>query len=670
MWIKLYVKRKGKKPLVWIYREGKGDYGFIDILKAGKKQGYYVHITNKGEALDGDEVRFYLRDFKWKEEAVVQSVEKRAERVFVGEIQFTKKTFGFFIPSSSSLKTDVFIWEWHTLWAKHGQKVAVKILSWKGKNPEGQVVEVLWNGDETGLDVISIALEWGARTKFSEDIQKEADKVSKERKEIGIKQRRDLSKLFTFTIDGEDAKDLDDAISIEKFENGNFKLFVHIADVTHYVEEDSFIDREALKRGTSIYLADRVIPMIPEALSNGVCSLNAWEPKLTLTCEMDIAPNGKIIGSKIYESIIESDYRLTYKEVEQIAQYKFRADIDMSDEWNTEPKEKKEEGNIKILLQDNILIKSIQNAYELKKKIESYRIKNGYLQFNFQEAKIIVDAEGKPVDVKLYEKLESNKVIEHFMISANEAVSKKFSWVPFLYRVHPIPDGEDLQKAITTIGSYISLDTTNLTFEWVLSQVSQNNSLSRILLRALPKALYSEKNEGHFWLGLEFYSHFTSPIRRYPDLQIHRIIKQKLSGKLDTNKIAHYKKLLPEVATSNSDSERKAEAIERKVTDLFKMKYMKSRIWEEYKGIISWAIAKGIFIELENTIEWFIPFETIQSKFWGFKKGNYFEFFEESLEFRNKATGMNLRFWDTLKVKVASVDESLLRVEFDLIEKI
>ncbi len=344
----------------------------------------------------------------------------------------------------------------------------------------------------------------------------------------------------------------------------------------------------------------------------------------------------------------------------------------MSDEWNK--KEKKENENedlkVKALLQDKTLIQSIQNAYELKRKIETYRIKNGYLQFNFQEAKILLNEQWDPVDIKPYEKLESNKVIEHFMISANEAVSKKFSWVPFLYRVHPIPEPEDLEKAIKIIGNYTHLDDTNCTFEGVLSQVSKNNALSRILLRALPKAIYSEKNEGHFWLGLEFYSHFTSPIRRYPDLQIHRIIKQKLAGKLDANKVIHYKKLLPEVAKQNSDSERKAEEIERKIDDLFKVKYMKSRIGEEYTGVISWAIAKGIFIELPNTVEWFISLESIQAKFWGFKKGNYFEFLEESLEFSNKATWMRLRFWDTVQVKALSVDETLLRVEFELLQKV
>jgi ribonuclease R len=647
MVLKLYVK-KYRHPLIGIYREGKGDYGFIDTEVKGEKLGFYVHNLNKGNALDGDEVRFYLKNFKGKEEAVVQKIEKRAERV-------------------SILKTDVFIGEKHTLWAQHWQKVAVRIISWKGKNPEGEVVEIIGNTGDKGIDVISIALEGGARTKFAEALIKESEECIK-KKEIPWKQRRDLRKLFTYTIDWEDAKDLDDAISIQKLESGNFKLFVHIADVTHFVEESSLIDREALKRGTSIYLADRVIPMLPEALSNGVCSLNAWEAKLTLTCEMDIAPNGKIIGSKVYESIIESNYRLTYKQVEKIAQYRFRADNDMSDVWNIEQKENKEEVNIELLLQDEVLIKSIQEAYELKRKIESYRIKNGYLQFDFQEAKILIDTDWNPIEIKKYEKLESNKVIEHFMISANEAVSKKFSEVPFLYRVHPNPDEEDLEKVIKTIGNYKDLDTSKLNFEWVLEQVAGNNSLSRILLRALPKAIYSEKNAGHFGLGLEFYSHFTSPIRRYPDLQIHRIIKQKLNGKLDKTKITEYKKLLPEVAKLNSESEKKAEQIERRVDDLFKIKYMKSRIGEEFMGTISWAIQKWCFVELENTVEWFVSLERIQAQFWGSKRGSFFEFDEGALSFFNPVTGKKFAFGQSIKIKVESVDEINFRIDFSIIE--
>lgn len=631
------------KGLVWIYREGKGDYGFVDTERNGEKKGYYVHNTKKWEALDGDEVMFFVKVFKGKEEAEVTRVVKRAERIFVGEIQFTKKTFWFFIPSSSLLKTDVFIGERNTLGARHGDKVAVKIISWKWKNPEGQIIEILGSGNEPWIDVMALALEWGARTRFPNEVVKEAEKVSEEKTPLD-KGRKDLTKLFTFTIDGEDAKDLDDAISIEKFENGNYKLFVHIADVTHYVKENSFLDREALKRGTSIYLADRVIPMLPEALSNGVCSLNALEEKLTLTCEMDVAQNGKIIGSRVYESLIKSNYRLTYSWVQNLFSWKETT-------------------------KDDTLLESIKNAYDLKRKIEAYRKKNGYLEFDFDEPKIKVDEKWNPIEIKKYEKQESNKVIEHFMISANEAVSKKFSKVPFLYRIHPNPDGEDVEKVVKTIKNYFPLVGNNLNFEAVLKQVSGNNALSRLLLRALPKAIYSERNEGHFGLGLEFYSHFTSPIRRYPDLQIHRIIKQKLSGKLDMGKIISYKKSLREVAKLTSELERKAEEIERKVDDLMKMKYMKNHIGEEFVGTISGAIAKGIFVELENTVEGFIPLDSLQTKLGSKKKGSYFEFFEESLTFINRATGLSLRFGDTLKIKVIGVDETYLRTEFEFIEK-
>lgn len=617
---------------IWIYREGKGDYGFIDVIKDGVKKGYYVHFKNKKDALDGDEVSFGIVVFKGKEEAIVDTVEKREKKVLVGTLQKKKTDFWFVVFDTTSFKQDAFIPAKYMGKAKHGDKVAVSITSWKGKNPEGKIVEILTGIWEDKIDIMAIAYAGGARINFPERVKEEAKKVSIEKRDTS--KRLDLRKLFTFTIDGEDAKDLDDAISIIELSNGHYKLYVHIADVAEYVREKSFLDEEALKRTTSIYMADRVIPMLPEELSNGVCSLSAGTDKLTLTCEMEIDQNGNTVFSKVYESIIHSNYRLTYSEVEKIRQEDFIH---------------KDLGEV------------LKASYTLKKIIEKKRLRDGYIEFEFDESKIIVDKDSFPIAIKKYERLESHKVIEHFMITANEAVGKKFKDIPFLYRIHPDPDSNDIDKMLGLLSNYLPIDLKKDTLVDAIRKAKGNNFLSRLILRTLSKARYSPINEGHFWLGLDFYSHFTSPIRRYPDLQIHRIIKEKIKGDFTKTREIHYKKILTEVGDECSAWEEKSEKIERSVDDLMKVKFMSDKIGQEFEGRISWMIPKWFFIELENTVEGFVDIFSLEAV-----KGKYI-FSDFSLTFENTITWEKFKFGDPVKVRLKSVDEKMRRIDFDVV---
>lgn len=652
----------------WIYKEGKWDFWFVDIVdEKWVKKGFYVHMRNKKDAMDGDEVSFFTKVFKGKEEAQVVKVLKRARRIIVWLLEMNPKWYGFVVPNNPSIKSDIFIHPKNFWKAKSGQVVWVEIIEWSGRNPEGKIVQVLGKTGDKWLDVFALALEWGARIEFPHEVELEA-------KNAVLKHfwtsRRDLTKLFTFTIDGEDAKDLDDAISLEKKPNGNYLLYVHIADVTHYVRENSALDKEALERGTSIYLTDRVIPMLPEELSNGVCSLNAHEEKATLTCEMEIDLKGNVVGSNVYESLIKSSHRLTYNIVEKIKQNNFLpSEEEIDEKWfelSNKNKDKMIEG-LTIAQKDLKLLWILKYAFDLKAKIESHRRANGYLEFDFYEAKIEVDPEGNIINIKKRDKLDANKLIEHFMVNANEAVGRKFSMYPFLYRIHPDPNEEEVEKAVRIIKKYIASTgksdapkvSGDISIENAIILAKWHNFLSRIILRSLTKALYSEKNEWHFWLGLDFYSHFTSPIRRYPDLQIHRIIKEKLSSNLNATRITHYKQILPGVAKQCSHREQLSEDIERKVEDLAKVKFMWDKIGQIFQWEISGMIPKWCFVELDSTVEGFIDIQSLG-------RGN-FTFLEEALQLKNLITWEVFTFWDTVKVKLRSVDLKMRRIDFELL---
>lgn len=663
--------------MTWIYKEGRWDFWFIDIIdEAGNKKWYYVYHTHRWEALDWDEVMFYTREFKWKQEAIVEEVTKRSDKVLTGTFQSTQqysakdnKWYWFVIMDNPYVKTDVFI-AWKDLaWLEDGDKVALKITKWGWKNPEWTIIEKIGKTWDKYVDVMAMAYEGWARPTFPPKLIETLKNMPKkvEEKDLGWK-RRDLRDLFVYTIDPDDAKDFDDAISIEKLKKWNFKLWVHIADVTHYVTEWSELDNEAKLRWTSIYFVDRVVPMLPEILSNELCSLNPFEDKLTLTCEMEIDPKWEVIKSETYESVINSNFRLSYKNAEDIMKMWFK-------DWSIDNLLLK---NDKYTQDDALpLFEKLKLSYELKEILYNFKKENGYVEFDLVETKIIVNESGFPVEIKEYPKYEANRVIEFFMILANESVAKKYSELPFLYRVHPDPEPEDIDRLKYAL-KYIWVDYKDKLTDIIekIKGKEEESFISKLILKTMTRAMYSPINDWHYGLGLEFYSHFTSPIRRYPDLQIHRIIKEHNNWKLSKARIEHYTNILPNVASLCSEQERMAEDIEHKVDDYLKAKFMIDKIWEEYDWVISWVIERGIFVQLENTVEWFVDLSSWwhnkDNKKWWKKWWKHdklkLDFNSMLLEVKNPITGEKYRLADKVRIRVKEVDEVFSRIDFELVK--
>jgi len=628
-------KFKNQNIIEWIFSQWKGDFWFIDVEWVEKW--FFVYSHNKNSALDGDKVSASVKVFKWREEAVIIKIIERKVDLIVWEyIPGKNNNFGFVIPNNPNVKNDIFVPGKFSMDAKAWDIVWVLVIKWEWKNPEWVIKQIIWKKWDKSIDLLALIIEWGWKISFPENVLSFAEKIKTNIDDSEYSKRKDLRDLFTFTIDWEDAKDLDDAISVEKLEHWWYKLFVHIADVAYYVTEKSLLDIEAYKRATSTYLVDRVIPMLPEKLSNNLCSLNPDTEKLTLTCEMNIWNNWKINSTKVYESIIKSDYRLTYREVDEII----------------EKKDDKE-----------VLTSTLQTANILKEKIKNYRESKGVLNFDFPETKIILDKENNPIWIKEYPKYDSNKLIEEFMISANEAVSKEFSDLPFLYRIHEEPKSDSLIRLQDTLNLFeidFQFNKWNTKeFSLLLDKISKLDEskkmfLEKIILKTLSKAVYSKENFWHFGLWLSFYSHFTSPIRRYPDLQIHRIIKEKIAKKLDKNRISYYENILEWVWKHTSDRERKAEKLEYKIKDYFIVKYYKNKVWEEFEWLISWVIPKWFFVVLKDTAEWFVEL-------------NRSEFNEELQEHLEFYSWKRYRLWNKVKVILIEADEILLKLNFEII---
>jgi len=628
----------------WIFSQGKWDFWFIDVEWIDKW--FFVFSHNKNWALDWDTVRAKVKTFKWRDEAEVVRIVERKTDLIVWEYKPGKNNnFGFVVANNPNVKMDVFVPGKFSMEAKQWDIVWVLVTAWEWKNPEWVIKQIIWKKWDKSIEVLSLIIEWGGKIDFPKKVLDYTEKFWNKINKSEYEKREDLRDLFTFTIDWEDAKDLDDAISIKELDKWGYKLFVHIADVAHYVTEHSILDKEAYKRATSTYLVDRVIPMLPEKLSNDLCSLNPNTEKLTLTCEMTIWNNWKITKTEVYESIIKSDHRLTYKEVDEII---------ASFSWEGEKIQ--ERGFWKGIAT------KLQIANELKQKITRYRESKWVLNFDFPETKIILDEEGNPVWIKEYPRFDSNKMIEEFMISANEAVSKHFSDLPFLYRIHEEPKDDNLAKLQDTLNlfwiefQFKKWNTKEfselLNLIWKLEE-SKKMFLEKTILRTLSKAVYSKENFGHFGLGLSFYSHFTSPIRRYPDLQIHRIIKEKISWKLNNTRLWHYNNILDDVSKHTSDKERKAEKLEYKVKDYYIVQYYKNRVWEEFEWVISGILPKWFFVALKDTAEWFVELSRT-------------EFREDLQEHLELFTWKKYRMWDSVKVRLIEADESLFRLNFEI----
>lgn len=557
------------------------------------------------------------------------------------------KNFGFVRPDNQRYLKDIYIPAGKEKGAMNGHKVVVELTSYGGENmkPEGTVVEIIGHINDPGTDILSVVMDAGIPTEFSEKVLNQAVRVSKEVSEADRAGRKDLRDWLMVTIDGEDAKDLDDAVSLQTID-GNYVLGVHIADVTNYVQENSALDREAFERGTSVYLADRVIPMLPHKLSNGICSLNAGEDRLALSCIMTFDQAGEMIDHEIVETVIHVDKRMSYNGVAKIL-----------------------DGNTEETGTDQEIVSMLLSMKKLSDILRERRGRRGSIDFDFPETKVILDENGKPVDIRPYERNGATKIIEDFMLMANETVAEEYYWreLPFIYRTHEVPDEDKIRKLSTFINNFgyhihVRNEVRPKEIQKLLDKVDgtpEEALISRLTLRSMKQARYTTENTGHFGLAAKYYTHFTSPIRRYPDLQIHRIIKENLRGRLNEDRISHYEEILSRVAAQCSDRERRAEEAEREVVKMKKAEYMRSHIGEEYDGVISGVTKWGVYVELANTVEGLVHVADMRD--------DHYEFAEQTYELVGEHSGKTYKLGQTVRVRVADADKLQRTVNFEIV---
>lgn len=576
------------------------------------------------------------------------------------------RSFGFVIPDDKKvIGTDIFISKKDFNKAKNNQKVVVKVIKMpkEGRKAEGKIIEVLGSINQAGIDMMSLIKEYDLPYEFPEPVIKEAKSIEQKISKTQLKKRLDLREEEIFTIDGEDAKDLDDAINVKELENGNYMLGVHIADVSHYVKEGSFLDNEAIIRGTSVYMLDRVIPMLPVELSNGICSLNAKQDRLTISVMMEIDKNGKVISSDIRKSVINVTERMSYREVQTI--------LDFYEKYPSEIEDEEKRKIVEKYLQYKEHFKRMEDLAHI---LKNRRNKAGSLNLDIPETKVILDENGYAIDVTKYELTFANEIIEQFMLTANETVAEKFFWLeaPFIYRVHEEPDLEkvsELNKFLFNLGYRIKCNKETVhssAFEEVIEKVKglpEERVISNLILRTLKVARYEAENLGHFGIASKYYCHFTSPIRRYPDLFIHRIISKYIESgyNLDTEEIEKYKVQAEKYAKQSSDREKIAQKVERDSIDIKTAEYMEDKIGNEYEGIISSVTPFGIFVELENTIEGLIKFEDLGDE--------YFIYDEEKKTLLGEQTKAMYKIGDKMKIRVIRADKRLRQIDFEKVNE-
>lgn len=637
--------------------EGKVDMaekGFAFIIVEGRDD-IFVSKENINSAMEGDTVLVNVFEEKTEDKRAEGRIEKiitRGTSEVVGTLSIIgKNEFGFVIPDNKNLQNDIFVKDRNLNGAQNGQKVLVSITKYPegDKNSEGKILEVLGYPGDKGIDVLAIAMNHGIRMDFPKEVINEALEIEDQVLEEDLKGRTDLRDQLIFTIDGADAKDLDDAISINILENGNYELGVHIADVSHYVKEGLPLDVEAEKRGTSVYLLDRVIPMLPKELSNGICSLNPNVDRLTLSCFMEIDKSGKVVNSQILNSVINSKARLVYDDVSDYLENKDKKAAETLGKEITE---------------------KLDQMLALMEVLNKKRHEKGAIDFNFVEGKIELDSDGRVVDIYKDERRVGNRLIEEFMLITNETVSETYFWqeLPFLYRIHEHPDEEKLNTFLQFVrglgysikGSQNEVHPREL--QGLIEEIrgkKEEAVVNRMMLRSLKKAKYSPVNDIHFGLSSKYYSHFTSPIRRYPDLQIHRIIKENIDGKLNGQRQDHYERILPEVAENSSYTERVAEEAERDVEKVKKAEYMEKFVGEEYDGIISGVTSFGIFVELENTVEGLVSYNTMED--------DYYIYDEQRLVAIGERTKKEFNLGDRVRIQVANVNKEKSEIDFVLV---
>lgn len=647
---KIEITSKGKiikaqSKIIGRFISNPRGFGFVEV--EGQTEDYFIPESEVNGAFYNDIVEIAIipnRSGK-RQEASIKKIIERGMNTIVGTYE-KSGNFGFVIPDDAKIGADIFVSKERSKGAMDGHKVVVELTSFgnERKNPEGKVIEILGHINDPGVDILSIIRAYGIPMEFPEKVMNQAERIPDEISEADCNGREDLRNVTMVTIDGEDAKDLDDAVSVKKL-GDYYELGVHIADVTNYVQENSALDWEAKGRGTSVYLTDRVIPMLPHRLSNGICSLNAGVDRLALSCIMQIDGTGKIVDYKICESVIRVDRRMSYTNVAKIL----------------------ENSGAEVTKEYEELVPMFFLMKELSDILRNRRYKRGAIDFDFPETKIILDKMGRPLEIKPYERNCATKIIEDFMLAANETVAQHFYWLelPFVYRTHESPDNEKIQKLSTFIynmGYHIRVAGEEIHPKEIqklilkIEGTPEEALISRLTLRSMKQAKYTPDCTGHFGLACEYYCHFTSPIRRYPDLQIHRIIKEYLRGRLKDNRIAHYEEILPEVSTHSSKMERRADEVERETEKLKKAQYMLEHIGEVFTGVVSGVTNWGIYVELPNTIEGMVPLSKLA--------GDFYVYDEAMYEVRGKATGITYKLGQAVNVIVTGVDKVTRTIDF------
>ena len=668
---KIEVNRKSKyklidetKYIIGIYKKNSKGFGFVK--KENEDEEIFISEKYSKNALNGDKVLVELFENETKmahKEGKIIKIIKHEKDTVVG-IFNKSRNFAFVVPDDKNFGTDIYISKKNFLNAKENDKVLVKITKFPsmGKNAEGKVIEVLGKSDEAGVDILSLVKEYKLPYEFPQPVLDEVKNIKQYIEEKDIKGRLDLRYKEIFTIDGEDAKDLDDAVCVEKLENGNFCLGVHIADVSNYVKESSKLDNEAILRGTSIYMMDRVIPMLPKELSNGICSLNAGENRFTISVFMEIDKSGKVVSSSIQKSVIKVTKRMNYSDVTKLLKY---------EEGNLEDIDEKDK---EMIEKHKFFIPHFVRMKELAIILMERRKKEGSLDLDIPESKITLDDNGIAIDVKKYEITISNEIIEQFMLITNETVAERFYWLeaPFIYRVHEVPDTEKIQelnKFLINFGYRIKGNKDNIhpkAFAEVLEKIKgtkEERVITNLILRTLKVARYEAENKGHFGIASKCYCHFTSPIRRYPDLFIHRVISEYLEKNynLSDEEIEKYHVESIKYADSSSEREKIAQKVERESIDIKMAEFMQDKIGEEYDGIISNITSFGVFVELENTVEGLIRFE---------KLGNeYFIYDDEHKYLIGEHSNEVLKVGDKMRIRVIEANKLLRRISFERVNE-
>ena len=653
---KIEVSQKGKYQksrgvfLTGVFTAHPKGFGFVSV--DGMEEDVFIPEDQVHGAMHQDTVQITVKpgqSGKRREGAVNRIVKRGTDRI-VGLYQ-ESRNFGFVIPDNERYTRDIFVPKEDSGGAVNGHKVVVELVSYgtDRKSPEGKVVEILGHISDPGTDILSIVKGYDLPVEFPEKVMRQAERVPDRISDADMQGRTDLRDVQMVTIDGEDAKDLDDAVSLE-MNGGQYILGVHIADVANYLQEGSALDREAFERGTSVYLVDRVIPMLPRRLSNGICSLNEGQDRLALSCIMTIDQKGKVLDHVIAETVIRVDRRMTYTSVKKILE-----------EQDAEESARYEE-----------LVPMFQRMQELAGLLRARRRARGSIDFDFPETKVILDEKGEPVEIRPYDRNTATKIIEDFMLIANETVAEDYFWqeLPFVYRTHENPDPDRMKKLSTFINNFgYSIrfredEVHPKELQKLLERLEgtpEETLISRLTLRSMKQAKYTTECTGHFGLAARYYCHFTSPIRRYPDLQIHRIIKDSLRGRMNQEKIEHYRKILDEVAKQSSERERRADEAERETIRLKKAEYMSRHLWEEYEGVISGVTGWGLYVELPNTVEGLVHVASLQ--------GDYFEYNENAYEMVGQRTGKTYRLGQTVRVQVVKADRTTRTVDFELAEQ-